>query len=145
MMQQLVERTDTQYSYQNALCAVDSLDQVIGVSVSYDGALLHSLRQQFIDAVRNTFGKQLDEMADETAAGELYLDSLAVHPSAQGQGIATALLNATAEKAQQMGAGSLGLLVDTGNPRAEQLYLRCGFKQVGTNRWGGHDMKHLQR
>lgn len=145
MMQQLVERTDTQYSYQNALCAVDSLDQVIGVSVSYDGALLHSLRQQFIDAVRNTFGKQLDGMADETAAGELYLDSLAVHPSAQGQGIATALLNATAEKAQQMGAGPLGLLVDTGNPRAEQLYLRCGFKQVGTNRWGGHDMKHLQR
>lgn len=145
MMQQLVERADTQYSYLNALCAADENDCVLGVSVSYDGALLHSLRQRFIEAVSQTFGKQLDGMADETAAGELYLDSLAVLPSAQGQGIATALLDATAQKAEQMGAGPLGLLVDAGNPRAERLYLRCGFKQVGTNRWGGHDMKHLQR
>ena len=145
MMQQLVERTDTQYSYLNALCAADENDCVLGVSVSYDGALLHSLRQRFIEAVNQTFGKQLDGMADETAARELYLDSLAVLPSAQGQGIATALLDATAQKAEQMGAGPLGLLVDAGNPRAERLYLRCGFKQVGTNRWGGHDMKHLQR
>ena len=145
MMQQLVERTDTQYSYLNALCAADENDCVLGVSVSYDGALLHSLRQRFIEAVSQTFGKQLDGMADETAAGELYLDSLAVLPSAQGQGIATALLDATAQKAEHMGAGPLGLLVDAGNPRAERLYLRCGFKQVGTNRWGGHDMKHLQR
>ena len=145
MMQQLVERTDTQYSYLNTLCAVDSHDRVIGISVSYDGTLLHSLRQRFIDAVSITFGKQLDGMADETSAGELYLDSLAVHPSAQGRGIATTLLDATAEKARQMSVGPLGLLVDTGNPRAERLYLRCGFRQVGTNRWGGHDMKHLQR
>ena len=42
-------------------------------------------------------------MDDETQAGELYLDSLAVLPDYRRQGIAQCLLHATKEKADKMG------------------------------------------
>ena len=58
--------------------------------------------------------------------------------------IATQLLNATVEKAKTLGLPAVGLLVDTGNPKAEKLYERVGFRYVGDNSWGGHTMKHLQ-
>ena len=40
MMTMLVEREDSQYSYRNTLVAMDA-DRVVGISVSYDGGLLH--------------------------------------------------------------------------------------------------------
>ena len=43
MMTMLVERKDSQYSYQNTLVAMDA-DKVVGISVSYDGGRLHELR-----------------------------------------------------------------------------------------------------
>jgi ribosomal protein S18 acetylase RimI-like enzyme len=155
----LVGEEHTQYSYQNAICAVcddgvigigdDDVigmgddNRIIGVSVSYDGALLHSLRQAFIDGARRAFDRDFSDMADETAPGELYLDSLAVLPSYRHQGIATRLLKATKEKALKMNL-PLGLLVDANNPKAEKLYTETGFSYIDANTWGGHEMKHLQ-
>ncbi|WP_338336215.1 GNAT family N-acetyltransferase [Marseilla massiliensis] len=143
LMTALVERQDTQYSYINAICAVDGDDRVIGVSVSYDGAQLRRLRQPFIDAVREAFGRDFCSMPEETKAGELYLDSIAVAPDHRGKGIAKELLKATARKAEQCGCGPLALLVDDNNPNAERLYIKVGFRPDGTNSWGGHHMKHL--
>lgn len=144
LMTELVVCDDSQYSYRNALCAVDpSTEAIVGVSVSYDGGLLHALRQPFINACRSAWGRDFSDMPDETEAGELYLDSLAVAPDHQRRGIARQLIAATADKAHRMKT-KLGLLVDDGNPRAEALYLKVGFRQVGTNTWGGHPMKHLQ-
>ena len=45
----LVARTDTQYSYLNTLVAAIE-DNIVGICVSYDGGMLHSLRQPFIEA-----------------------------------------------------------------------------------------------
>lgn len=144
LMTGLAGRSDTQYSYANTICAVSAEGQVVGISVSYDGARLRQLRQVFVDEAKKLFGRDFSAMAEETAAGELYLDSLAVDPAHQGKGIAKRLIMATAEKAKQMGVGPVGLLVDTGNPKAERLYNKVGFRQVGVNKWGGHDMKHMQ-
>lgn len=94
MMTSLVERTDSQYSYKNALVAMDN-DKLVGVAVSYDGALLHELRQVFIEVAREQIGKDHSLIDDETQAGELYLDSLAVIPEYRRQGIAQRLLKAT--------------------------------------------------
>lgn len=135
---------DTQYSYENAICAIGRDGSVIGVSVSYDGARLYELHQAFIDGALHDFGIDHSRMSPETQAGELYLDSLAVLPEYRGRGVATMLLRATAEKARHAGAGPLGLLVDEGNPRAERLYNKVGFRHVGDNKWGGHNMRHLQ-
>ena len=142
MMTMLVEREDSQYSYRNTLVAMDA-DRVVGISVSYDGGLLHELRRAFIEAAKEHIGKDHTGMDDETQAGELYLDSLAVLPEYRRRGIARKLLLATKERANRMGLPCVGLLVDKGNPIGEALYASVGFQYVNDNQWGGHPMKHL--
>ena len=142
MMCHLVEREDSQYSYKNTLVAMDG-QQVVGVSVSYDGSRLHELRRAFIEAAKAYIGKDHTGMDDETRAGELYLDSLAVLPAYRRQGIAQKLLIATRERARHLHLPKVGLLVDKGNPDGEALYTKVGFEYLNDNLWGGHPMKHL--
>ena len=142
MMTMLVEREDSQYSYQNTLVAMDA-EQVVGISVSYDGGCLHELRRAFIEAAKEQIGKDHSGMDDETQAGELYLDSLAVLPDYRRQGIARKLLLATKERANRQDLPCVGLLVDKDNPVGEALYTSVGFQYVNDNQWGGHPMKHL--
>ena len=142
MMTMLVEREDSQYSYRNTLVAMDG-EKVVGISVSYDGSMLHELRRAFIEAAKEYVGKDNSGMDDETQAGELYLDSLAVLPGYRRQGIARRLILATKEKADAMHLPCVGLLVDKGNPDGEALYSSVGFKYMNDSRWGGHEMKHL--
>ncbi|MGM9734363.1 MAG: GNAT family N-acetyltransferase, partial [Prevotella sp.] len=158
VMSSLVARPDTQYSYSNTLVAMKDEDapvpsapvpgvsapgRILGICVSYDGALLHQLRQPFIDTALKEWNMDHSSIPDETQAGELYLDSLAVDPAYRGRGIAKLLLQASIEKSRALGLPSTGLLVDVGNPKAELLYNKVGFQYAGTNSWGGHDMKHL--
>lgn len=142
VMTSLVARSDTQYSYNNTLVATIE-DNIVGICVSYDGGMLHLLRQPFIEAAKQEWGMDHSSIPDETQAGELYLDSLAVDPAYRGRGIASLLLRASIDKSRALGLPSTGLLVDVGNPRAELLYNKVGFQYAGTNSWGGHGMKHL--
>ena len=119
-------------------------DKVVGISVSYDGGRLHELRSAFINAAKECLGKDHSGMDDETQAGELYLDSLAVLPEYRRQGIASTLLLTTKERANQYGLPCVGLLVDKDNPDGEALYSSVGFRYANDSRWGGHDMKHLK-
>ena len=80
-------------------------------------------------------------MGEETAAGEFYIDSLAVLPDYQHKGIATSLLRHVISVKRS--TTPLGLLVDVGNPKAEALYTSLGFRFCDFNTWGGHKMKHL--
>ena len=143
LMTAIVVRTDSQYSYCNTLVAMEHGD-VIGVCTSYDGGQLHALRQAFIDETRQRLGRDFSDMEDETQAGELYIDSLCVAEAFRGRGIASALLGATIDRARRGGFPAAGLLVDTANPRAEQLYTRLGFVYQNDATWGGHAMRHLQ-
>lgn len=142
MMMTLVEQETSQYSYKNTLVAMAG-DKVVGISVSYDGGHLRKLRTAFIQAARELIGKDHSGMEDETQAGELYLDSLAVLPEYRRQGIARKLLRATKKKAERMHLPCVGLLVDEDNPDGEALYISVGFQYAGESRWGGHAMKHL--
>lgn len=143
VMTMLVGQEHSQYSYQNTLVAMDG-EKVVGISVSYDGGKLHELRQAFIAAARKHLGKDHSAMDDETQAGELYLDSLAVLPEYRRQGVATALVRATKRRADQLGLPCVGLLVDADNPSGEKFYRSIGFRQLNeTPFWGGHPMKHL--
>lgn len=144
VMTELVLADNTQYSYRNTIVAIDEDGKLCGMCVSYDGGRLHELRAEFIKAAKDNFGRELSNMEDETGPGELYIDSIAVFESCRGKGVATALLNAAIDKAKKMDIPAVGLLVDKGNPKAEKLYGRIGFKYVGENTWGGHPMKHLQ-
>ena len=141
VMTSLVSRPDTQYSYINTLVAAIE-DNIVGISISYDGGMLHSLRQPFIEAAKQEWGMDHSGISDETQAGELYLDSLAVDPAYRGRGIASLLLRATIDKSRALGLPATGLLVDVGNPKAEALYNKVGFQYAGTISWGGHGMRH---
>ena len=144
LMTDLVCRADSQYSYLNTLVALNAQRDVVGVCTSYDGAHLHQLRTAFVQGCLARFNRDFGNMDDETAAGELYVDSLAVDAHYRGKGIAKSLLKATIEKAKQLQLPAVGLLVDKGNPKAERLYTSVGFQYVDDNQWGGHAMRHLQ-
>lgn len=143
LMTRLVAMDSSQYSYRNTLAAHVG-GELAGILVGYDGGQLHQLREAFVSEARQTFGIDYSGMDDETNAGEYYLDSLCVAKKFRGRGIATRLLKAGIERGRRMGLPATGLLVDAGNPRAEQLYLRVGFEAVGGATWGSHPMHHLQ-
>lgn len=142
MMTTLVEREDTQYSYTNTCVACDG-DRVVGIAVSYDGGRLHELRRPFVELARELLAQDHSGMDDETQAGELYLDSLAVLPDYRQRGIARRLIAATRRRAVALGLPCVGLLVDRGNPVGEALYAAAGFRYANLARWGGHEMRHL--
>jgi ribosomal protein S18 acetylase RimI-like enzyme len=137
MMTHLVAQEHSQYSYLNTIVAEEDGD-VVGICTSYDGGRLHELRRAFIKAAKEYLERDFSGMDDETQAGELYIDSLAVSADYRHRGIATMLLKALIRQHKP-----LGLLVDEGNPKAERLYASLGFKFANYTSWGGHGMKHL--
>lgn len=139
---ELARNTATQYSYNYALIAeVDGV--VAGAIVGYDGALLGALREGTFGVLRRTIGR-IPTIADETEAGEYYLDSIAVLPEFRGQGVARELITAFCNKAFAEGHKRVGLIVDFNNPGAERLYTSLGFERVGTRIFFDHKMWHLQ-
>ena len=144
VMTRLVEMEDSQYSFLNTLVAKNTTGILVGICVVYDGGQLRKLRRRFEEEALRAFGIDYSGMSEETHAGELYIDSLAVSSNFRGKGIATQLLKAAVAEAMKRGLPAVGLLVDKGNPTAESLYKKCGFRYVDDASWGGHPMKHLQ-
>ena len=60
---------------------------------------------------------------------ESELDALFVDPGMQRHGIGRSLLAHCAEFARAQGSGALHVV---GNPHAEDFYIACGFKLIGT-------------
>ncbi len=143
LMSELCLRNDTQYSYLNSVVAVEG-DKIVGVAVSYDGGRLHELRRAFVEGASCKFCRDFSHIGDETECGELYLDSLAVKRMYRHCGIGGKLMDATLKKAERIGLGKVGLLVDDNNPNAESLYRKKGFEYVNASSWAGHGMKHFQ-
>ena len=133
----------SQYSWQCAFVA--ELNGVVaGAIVGYDGARLAQLREGTFDVLRKRIGR-VPIIADETEAGEYYLDSVGVLPEFRGLGVGRELIAAFCEKVFAKGYDCVGLIVDCDNPRAEKLYFSLGFRRVGTRQFFGHHMWHLQR
>ncbi|MCM1137256.1 MAG: GNAT family N-acetyltransferase [Duncaniella sp.] len=139
----LASREDTQYSYLNTVVAVNDNDDAVGACISYDGALLQQLREPFFDAARRYLDIDMSDVMDETEPEEVYIDTLAVLPEYRKQGIATALLNASIEKANKIGKPA-GLLVEKENHRAHRLYESIGFRKVGERPFAYVMMDHMQ-
>lgn len=120
---------DTLYSYRHATIAEVS-GQSVGLLVAYDGEGYRDLRLRTFSQLSAFRGTDLNEMADETASGEYYIDSLAVDPAFRGHGIGRTLLN----HAIMMGQTAQllpTLLVDPDNPTALRLYEAVGFEHDG--------------
>ena len=143
VLTEIAQNRATQYSYEYALIA-EVGGVVAGAIVGYDGALLAALREGTFGVLCRTIGR-VPTIADETEAGEYYLDSIAVQPEFRGRGVARALIAAFCDKAFAEGHERVGLIVDFDNPGAERLYTSLGFERVGTRIFFGHKMWHLQR
>ncbi|ALC97322.1 N-acetyltransferase [Capnocytophaga ochracea] len=137
LLQNLFEQEGNQYSYQNAWVYEEN-NTVIGSVIAYDGAHLHTLRAPVLALIRSSYGIDI-VLEDETAEGELYIDTLSVLPTAQGRGIGSKLVRHLCEVSSQ----PLGLLVDVNNPEAERLYTRLGFEYANHQELAGGRYKHL--
>ena len=66
--------------------------------------------------------------------GQLVMDGIAVDASCRGQGIGTLLLKGVLQYGLENGYEQVRLDVIDTNPKAKKLYLRMGFKELGTYR-----------
>lgn len=137
-----VETKNNQYSYQNCFVAVEN-DEIAGAVSIYDGGQLESLRQPIVDYVKLNFNPDFSP-ENETQSGEFYIDSIGVNPNHQGKGIGSKLLQFLIDEFVTKNHLTLGLLVEDANPNARKLYLKLGFKPVGTKTLVGKKMEHLQ-
>ena len=88
--------SNTQYSWRRALI-LEYEGLPAGAVVAYDGADLEKLRKATLDIIQKRTGKR-PNIADETQAGEYYLDSIAILPPFRGKGLSKALLQTFCEK-----------------------------------------------
>lgn len=141
-LEHFIARPENQYSYQNILVAEDN-KLIIGQICLYDGQLLESLRQPILTYLKEEYNREI-ELENETEAGEVYLDTIAISLDAQGRGIGKALLQHVIEEFVRCQQKNIGLLVDKENPGAKSLYLRTGFQVIKTKHIFGKEMEHLQ-
>jgi ribosomal-protein-alanine N-acetyltransferase len=99
-------------------------------------------RGNFSDSLRSGYQAQL-LCAGDTLLGyfvamrgvdEVHLLNITVDPRYQGQGWGRVMLDALALWSRSQGAQWLWLEVRTSNLRAQQVYLRYGFRRVGERR-----------
>ena len=125
--ERLCSRDDTLYSWKNTMVAeLDS--QSVGALTCYDGALYLKMRAVTFPLIAQLSGNDYSTMESETAAGEFYLDSMAVRPQYRNRGVATSLLKAGIQRARNLNIPQASMVVSPLNPRAQQLYESLGFR-----------------
>ena len=113
------------------------LDEVVAIERA---AYAHPwTRGNFADSIRSGYQAQL-LCAGNTVLGyfvamkgvdEVHLLNITVAPACQGQGWGRVMLDALAIWARGQGAQWLWLEVRTSNARAQEVYLRYGYRRVG--------------
>lgn len=138
----LILQPNNQYSYDH-IWVYEAEERVLGMINIYDGGQLHALRKPVLTTILAR-GVDIGTIEDETSAGEMFIDTLAVKPEARGQGIARQLLQHTIQQYVIEQQGVVGLLVHVENPTAKGLYQRMGFQEVGIKYLLGEQLEHLQ-
>lgn len=120
--------------------------QILGTALGYRGTEEATLFQEFNQHFSEVgLTPQTVFSEPEASADEWYLNSLAVSPHAQHQGIGSQLLQSINGYANKRGVSKIGLLVDFENPQAEKLYQRNGFNYWQDQSIGTHQYRHLQK
>lgn len=141
-MHLLVQQEENQYSFENTWIAEED-KQVAGSITVYDGAKLQQLRQPVFSLLAEKYQREVSP-ENETEPGEFYIDTIAVHPKYQRKGLGTMLLKFVIGQFVYQEGKKLGLLVDTRNTKAKNLYRQLGFVRVGEKQLMGQPYEHLQ-
>lgn len=129
------------FSYQFA-DMVDKDDHPAGMMISYPGRTMNRLSLSMGKQLWSIYGlrgfvrfvRRVLPLAfvREACADEYYINTLAVLPDSQGQGIGTYLLSYAENKAREMHYNKCALSVEVNNLRARTLYERVGYRIIGT-------------
>ncbi|WP_052723634.1 GNAT family N-acetyltransferase [Paenibacillus wulumuqiensis] len=130
-------------SYENIMVA-ELEGQLAGFLLSYHGKDISRLDAPIIQRLQQ-LGQSADDVIPEAHPDEYYLDSIAVHPSFQGQGIGSRLIACFEQLASQQGYSRLLLIVDVDNDKAKALYERLGYTEDGTIHIRGHAYHRMIR
>ncbi|WP_413533517.1 GNAT family N-acetyltransferase [Empedobacter brevis] len=141
-LKKLIEQEDNQYSYKNTI-VVEYDNQFAGTTTFYDGGKLDELRKPVLELLEKEYN-QVIHPQDETQAGEIYIDTIAVSEDFRGKGIGSNTLDYLIEEIGNKQGKTLGLLVDFTNPNAKKLYERKGFEVVGEKTLMSENHEHMQ-
>ncbi len=142
LLENLFRETNNQYSFENTY-VVEFEGQIAGATTFYDGGKLDELRKPVLEVLKNEYNKTINPQ-DETQAGEIYIDTIAVSPDFQGKGIGSKILDFLIEEIAIKQNQTLGLLVDFDNPSAKKLYEKKGFVVVGEKTLMSEHHEHMQ-
>ncbi|MDT9693174.1 GNAT family N-acetyltransferase [Streptomyces sp. P9(2023)] len=78
-------------------------------------------------------------------ADHLYLDTVAVHPDAQGTGLGRALLDWVDARARELGLAEVRLLTNAMMWENQKLYERYGYELVERRADGPYDRMHYRK
>ena len=82
-------------------------------------------------------GVQLQSLMPPPGLAMVYLANFGVAPQWRGHGVGRAMLERQVDAAKRRGYRVLALDVSVENPRARELYERCGLRVVSRNRFAG--------
>jgi ribosomal-protein-alanine N-acetyltransferase len=115
----------------------DRLDQVLAIETSaYDhpwsrGNFADSLRSGYLGQLLCAGDAILGYFVAMKGVDEVHLLNITVAPDCQGQGWGRVMLDALALWARAQGTQWLWLEVRASNLRAQEIYLRYGYRRVG--------------
>jgi len=137
-------------SYENTLIIEESGAnagdrRIIGVAISYDGAVARKLDEPLEEAAKLQSGSSEYRIPTEAESDEFYLDTVSVNRNYQGRGIGRRLIEAVCEQGRQLGRNRVGLLVEVSNPDAKRLYERLQFRVNKQRELAGADYFHMIR
>lgn len=127
-LQELFIQENNRHSYLYTYVAVnEATNEVTGILVVYSGYQGIKLDQQLSKwlTTKNADVTQIDQEAYED---EFYIDTIAVHRDARGQGIGTALLTYAEYVARESRFSKIALNVEPQKTKAINLYKQLGFQ-----------------
>lgn len=129
----LIESPETRFSYTFSIVMTDLQNSILGAGIGYPEDQMSRLTHNTLLRVEqegHTVDTQLQRQllaAREAPAGAFYIDNLAVYPHARGKGYASQIIAAFEATARASGFKTISILADLNNPKAKQLYQKCGF------------------
>jgi len=137
-----IAQPGNQYSYEHIIVAEED-EEIVGQICLYSGDSLEQLRAPVLSYLRMHYNRE-PNLGQETQGGEIYIDTIAVSPIAQGRGIGKTLLLYVIDLFVHRYSEVLGLLVDKNNPKAKELYVNMGFKPIKDVHLFGKELQHMQ-